>query len=911
MLRLKEIPHRLRQFFNQNRNEAIMDREMKFHLEMSIQEKMQNGVSENEARKQALSEFGSIERYKEDCRDSWGTRLINDFFRDVRYGWRQFKKNQTHSITVILTVGICVGVLASVFNIFNTLYINPGLYPNEHRIVRIADVYENDDYLRNNKHTNPSFYLDRKEQSELIEKIGYTSVGMGTITSTEGSAQPDFVRYAWISPSLLSVIQPSIILGRSLNNDDGIRGNHHVALINHSHWLSRYNGREDVIGKQFEINNRVVTIIGVTAKDLKLPRAFNSLSWKNVEIPFFVPMPLDASNQNQRGMAHNYGASFALLKNGVSISQIRSELEAIQLRTSVDYPNIYKNDQENGHRIVVDSIRDDLIRNTKNELIFLFATALSILGLGTINITSLLISRNQQRLQEFKTRSSIGASPNRLYQQVMSESIIYSSSGALIGLMFVGVFYSILKQLGLLELFLIPPNLRFDFTLIGFVFLASVIVGVFTNFISLITTRKSSRAAAIDVAGTRTASAGKKFKRNQRLLIGGQILLTFTVLGFAGMMLKSIIHIQKIDTGFSSEDVFTISFDLRNTRYDDESKRIFMSNITKNIESIPGVSNVGIAWLPPLKFANLAVEKISDERDYLAGSQRTIEAFVDVIDDSALEIVEAKIVKGRNFDLHDFQYERPVTLIDEPTASELFGTEDPIGKRVALNVTPSREANSNPPEWLEIIGVVSYIRRDNLIHPKGFGTLYRHYYNQIPPFATVLVKSQLPTVDLLKSIRDEFQKLDPKVAVFRKEWMDTILIRNYRTQRNLLFMISSVGGIALILSSLGLFGVIRYIISLQQKEVGIRIALGESILRARDTVVIYWVKTATISIACAMISTLIISHRFRNFLYEVDPKDPTVLGLTALFILTIVYATTVLSTKSIKSLKFLQVLRTE
>jgi len=907
----------LRALFGLRRKNEDLGEELEQHLELAVADYESRGLSLEEARRAALREFGNVESLKEDCRDSWGVRLLSNLFRDLNYGWRNILGKKSLSATIIATFAICISLNALMFSLFYSLYLNPGLYPNEDRVVRIADHFEGNDSENRNLFTGPLYYLERKEQSSLLESIGFYQSRFATISELDGEPNPQYNLYYRFSPSLFDVLGVKPFLGRAFDERDSIPGNHRVALLDYRLWVSRYGGRSDVIGKRFELagtqsegGRDVYTITGVMPEEFLLPSEYESTeSIRRQSFPVYIPWVEQNWHRSERGRRFNYGGSLALLKEEASIEGLKNELKLIAARNGPNYPNAYEFEQSRSHQIRVLSLRSDLVRNVKTELVFLGGAVIIILVLGCVNIASLILSRNRKRVPELVIRCSLGASRGRILFQLMSESSLLAVLGGLLGLAIAVTGLGLVPQTDLLEQFVLDPKLSLRQELFWFVLLLSLGSGVVTGilaFLPLMAAMKSGQSLREDGRG-----ATKTFKGFQSGLVWAQITASMILLIFCGLLLKSFLQILRTDPGFDVENVLTATFRLADSDYDNAAKRRFMGEILRKAREIPGVESAGIEFYPPLKWGGNGVISMISERNWRAGEREPILGIIDSVDTGLFDALSIPLLRGRGFEETDMINMSRVVVIDRTMADMVFPGSDPVGQQIALKGPGQPFDSLRSGDVYTIVGVVGDVRRTNLIKPADMGTVYRHCYDLMPVWISIVAKVEGDPRSILGPLREAIATLDPKISIGRPETMAEILEKNYKSRKYLVFMIVGIAIIALMLSSMGLYGVIGYLVSANRIDIGIRSALGALPRDLRNSVLAYWMRIACVSVLSGLIFALFAAPYVRNLLYEVDPRDPVTLVFAAVFIAFVVLASAWLPSSRATRVSPLRALREE
>jgi len=900
-----------RSIFLKDRIESELDEEMQFHIDMQTEAHEKAGLSPEEARRKALMEFGGTDLYKEQCRDSFGTRIINNFRQDLGYAWRRMRDHKAFFAVVLTTIALCIGLNTLMFGIYDSLCLHPGLYPNEERIVRIADQFTRDHESDPNCFTSPLYYLERKEQSQLLENIGYYFGRFATITDPGESPNPQYNLFYRITPSLLKTLSVKPRIGRIFNDSDAIEGNHHVALLDYEYWQSRYQGSEDVSGHTFELDGEPYTIIGVLPEGFKLPSPFNSPDLERRRAhPIYIPWVEDSWIRSSRGRQFNFvGGSLALMKPGVSLDELREELKAIADHNSPLYPEAKAYEEENEHTILVHSLRDDLIRDSRSQLALLQTALILLMAVAATNIAGLFLSQNRKRTHELALRFSLGASRKRLLAQLLVENGLCTCLGAMMGLIVAYIAFNLLRKTNLFELFLIEPVLRPNTSLLLFVVALTMLTGLFSACFSILPLLWGLRKE-IDLrsGSTRSSTEGRGYKSYQGLLIGAQVALSCFTIICASLLMKSFIQILRTDPGFDSDKVLTLSFRLPDSQYDEAAKERFQSEIVEDIRSISGVTNAGIQYYPPIKWGGNSFINLITERDESRGQPNAQSAIVDSVDTDALDTLGIPLLRGNGFSKADLEHSTNVVLIDEQLAHIHFPDTNPVGQRIALAFETFDNTAIPPEAWFTIIGVVGKVTRTDLLNPAATGTVYHHLHQLQPAWSSLVIKTSGDPRTIIPQLRQHFKDRAPGIALARLETMDDILANNYRNNRYLLAILSCLSAMVLLLSAIGLWGVISYLVSTHRKEIGIRRALGVRDKRLVLEITRFWILVSAIGIVLGITLAAALVPHFSSLLYRVTPHDPLAYGTSALFLCLLTTLTSILAAFKSTKVNILQAL---
>lgn len=914
---MREILNRLRFFFARSRKHDELNEEIAFHIEEAIEDRVAAGVEPSLARREALREFGHRDSVREECRDSWGMMVLIRFLRDVSFGWRQVTKTKGLYLVIVSTLGVCIALNAVLFALFDALYLNPDFSPNEDRIVRIADQFEGNDADSRNFFSGPLHYIERREQSELLEAVGFYQSRFANVNETGGAPDPLYSLYYRFSPSLFDVFGIQAHLGRTFRSEDSIRGNHLVVMLDYRLWQTRYGGRSDVLGKTIELTGtqsererQVFTIVGVMPEGFMVPSAWETNeSVRRNALPFYIPWVEQDWHRSERGRSFNYGGSFGLLKEGVSIDTLREELKAIAENSGPLYPRAFELERQRNRQILVHSLRDDLIRSVSTEFGFLQLAFSALLLMACTNVAGLILHRNRMRIPEFLIRLSLGAPLRRIRCQLLIENCLVAFCGAALGLALAMVGFRLLGMTDVFALMSINPRMGLDVKLVAYVGVLALIVGILMGGLAWLPLAGTLRSGGSLRVNARGSSETRGFKRFQRALIGVQVSFATVLTVFCGLLLASLYEILNTDTGFDSENVLTLTYRLPDTDYDAAAKRNFMTGIRRGVEAVPGVVAAGTAFYPPMKWGGNSYMALIKERDWRDGVREPTSALVDSVDPELFSALGVQLLEGRGFTQADLSNNSRVVVIDERLAEDCFGGDDAVGQQIVLKWFGRSFDGLEDRELFTVIGVVENVLRTNLVNPASEGTVYRHIYDRIPPWASLVVKTEDEPAAVLERIKGKFAELDSRISVARPETMEEILRKSYKNAVYLFYAISGIGLMAILLNVFGLYGAISYSIVSNKKEIGIRTALGAVSSHLRGNVFKSWMVLGSFAVVFGIALSLVATLPLEGLLYRVDRFEPSVLAAGCVFVLLVLLVSLWVSSKAVTRIDPLRALR--
>ncbi len=880
---LNAIRMKLRSIFRNDAVENELNTEMSFHLDNLIERNIENGMEPSAARREALKNFGNVEALKEDSREFLGVRVLTELLRDIRFSLRMFWKSKGYTAILIFTFVFCVGPCVLVFNIFNSLYLNPDRYPEEDRIVRIYDEFENYSASGERRRgTNWVLYNERKEQSQYIESIDAQIIDHRNVR-VDRDNPPEFVDVMGITPSMFDVLKIEPRLGRRFYETDiGIGTNEKVVIITHQWWRTHYNEDPDAVGRTLMIDGEPWEIVGVMPEGFSLPPFAGR--WDVASIGLLTPnAPSDRHVRPERRYRISPIGCLARLKPGVTKDMIESELASINALNAEAYPAF--GEFQRDHPLITRTITvgEDQIRDLESTFLLGILMSGFVFVAGSLSIVNFVLARNSHRIQELATRASLGANTNRLVRQLISESGIVAFLGCVFAVFLTQFGLQALNYLGMFDFFPMAPRLNADFETVVVAIFLSFAIAAICGLVSIfpMLTRGGLSSHLKDGSRSSTGSVSLKKYRGALVLIQSAIALALLING--GLLTRSFVEILRIDPGYETENLLYATVRPPDGRYTQEERFSKMLALERRIQMLPEVVTAGLTNWPPMKHPNISRNRVVRFESPVLQNAPVIS--MDMVSPGYFEALGISAMKGRLFQETDVVTEAEVVVIDAALASRLFPDEDPIGKRIALHSAGGHlHADVQPRHsWQTIIGVINPVRINDLYTPSS-GMVYRHVGGRHLYWFGFVVKVRSTIQDAIRSMQDLLLLMESNVAVGHPLALDLAIAKRYAERKNILYFCLGLASIGLGLAILGVSGMIAYSIAAQKKEIGIRLALGASRRAILVGSVTFWLKLAAIGIGVGLIASVAFSGETRGLLYETEPLDlPTYVLATLLF----------------------------
>jgi predicted permease len=848
---LDRLGRRLSALVNRADREHQMDDELAFHLEMEARKEQAHGLSPQDARRAAAVRFGGVESTREACRDARGTRLLEDLGQDVAYGLRSLRRSPGFSFVVVLTLALGIGANSAIFSVVNTVLLKPLPFAHAESlaVLRQSATGAGVDDIGLSALEVQDF---RTAAHHLDGVVEYHSMNFTLL----GGAEPRRVRAGVVSWDFFSLFGVAPVLGRNFRAEDETHGADAVLLVSHEFWKQELGGDPAAVGRRFEMNDRVHTVIGVLPPLPTYPDT-NDVFMPTVACPF-RSRPSTAENRQARMVQ-----AFARVKPGVALPAARAEVGVLADRFLGEHPDAYA--AAIGYRADLLPLREEMVRQARPTFLLLLGTVGLVLLIACANVANLMVARMAGREKELALRASLGATRGRLLRQLVTESTLLAVAGGLVGLLIA------FSASGLLSAFasrLTPraSEIRLDGWVVAFTLVLSVVTGVVSGTLPGLPSWRRLAEALQD--GGR-GGQGPSRARLRHALVVSQLALSFVLLMGAALTLRSFAKLRAVDAGFRPENVLTAEVHLNWSRYRSEDRRQTVSRsvdfheaLRSRLEGLPGVMAASPAWTFPLNeaFSNNGTFKI-EGRDYPEG-QALPKAEGRGVGTGYFDAIGVPVLRGRKFDERDRSGAPLVVLINQGLARRYFGDEDPIGRRLS----------ADGGDWATIVGVVGDVRNASLEQePKD--TLYLSFL-QFPGFSSqYFVRAKGDPRALERQFREAVSAIDPQTAVNAVRTLEDVRDAALGSKRLTTWLLGAFALLALGITTAGLSGLVAYSVSQRTHEIGIRMALGAAPRRVMRMVLGQGLRSVGLGLVLGTLAALALARLLQGLLFGVAPTD--------------------------------------
>ncbi len=842
----------VRDLFHVKRSERELDAELRFDLAQRIEANVRAGMVPEDARGAALREFGGFELTKEECRDERGTRWLEDVWQDVRFGLRMLRKSPGFTAVAILTLALGIGANTAIFSVVEGVVLAPLPYSQPDRLVmvwesnpRFPRVFISYPNFRDWQLSSRSF-----QQMAAFRQQGYDLTNRGAPEHLDGKA---------ISAGFFTILGANMSLGRDFTLQEDVQGGASAVIISNRLWKNRFDGSSSALGKSLTLSGVDYAIIGIA------PVGFRLLGDADV----FTPLAQDDPTILSVRSAHDGIRSIARLNPGVSLPQAQAEMSAIQKNLDQLYPD---DDRDLGTD--VGPLKEQIVGNTGGSLLLLLGAVGLVLLIACANVANLLLARSAARSREFAIRAALGASRPRVVRQLLTESVLLSLAGGGLGLAFAmwGVKLILATMPGTLAR---SQEIGLNLPVLLFAFGIAVTVGLLFGLVPALKVSKSDLQDALKKGG-RTSSGGQH--RVQSFLVIVQMALTLVLLVGSGLLLRTIRNLWDVNAGFDAQHVVTfkvgVSHSLTKTP---ASTRAAYQQLIERIRSVPGVQAADFTDVVPLNGD-------SSTMPFWTGSQRpaSLQAAPRLLNyvtgPDYLQAMGIPLLRGRFFTQEDTTKTPCVIVIDSAFVRMYFPDTDPIGQSISagfVSMGPCR-----------IVGVVGHVRQWGLddsaryIQNEAYFPLYQDPDQWVAaefPGTTVMVRTPLDAAAVMPSIKAAVLGAGGDQPIFNVQTMQEIVSRSMDSQRFPMILLGVFAALALLLASVGIYGVISYSVAQRVPEIGIRMALGAEKPRIFRMIIGQGLRLALAGLVIGAVAALILTRllsSFSHLLYGVRTSDP-------------------------------------
>jgi len=804
---------------------------------------------------------------------------MTTLFQDVRYGLRLLWKSPGFTIVAVLSLALGVGANTAIFSIVNAVLLRSLPFSHPDRLVKI---------VANNRGVGAQdIGFSVPELDDLRTRAGVfdqVTAIQGGPTNLTGAEHPRHLELLEVSPNYFSMLGTSAHIGRVFGPGDEAPGFAEAIVISDSLWASGFGRDPGVLGRKMQLDNDPYTIVGVLPPGFRHPGRTASTDVEIWVTAGFRAVPFPKPDRGLRGVPGAIG----LLKPGISWEQAQSRLDAFASQLRAEYATYYP--AGSGWSIEVEPLQKSLVGNVQPMLLVRMGAVVLIILLASVNIANLLLARASGRQREMAVRLAMGASRSRMIRQMLTESVILSLVSGVVG---------VLTAMAALHFVQFLPariprlaEVQMDWTVLGFALLVSLLAGLGFGLVPALQSSRAEIAVAVR-EGARGSGTSGKTNRLRGLLIASESALAVVLMVGAGLLLRTFWGLLQENPGFNPSRIVASNLYLPHPNNPDidryanlEIFNSFVRETVRRVSAIPGVDLAAMTSdLPVTHLSRRRAVNIEGRPDE---SGKGLFSEITSVTPEYFKVLQASLVRGRYFTEDDDTGKQPVAIVDESTARTYWPDRDPIGRRLSMR-SFRKDDTANPP-WCTVVGVIKDIKSDGL-DQSGVPHIYRPMYQFPGPRSLSLgltVRTSLSATSLEPLIRREIQAVDPDLPIFNVRTMNEVIDGSLASRRFSAELVGVFAVVALLLASVGIYGLLAYMVGQREHETGVRMALGATPSTIGKMIVSRGAGLAGIGVVVGLILSGIMALLISSLLYGVRPIDPEVFIAVPLILMVVV-----------------------
>jgi putative ABC transport system permease protein len=776
---------------------------------------------------------------------------METLLKDARYAIRSLLKHPGFAIMAVITLALGIGANTAIFSVINAVLLRPLPFHDSDQLVTLWERSPKQGYEQNPPAAGN--YVDWREQNRTFSQMAIFAPSRRFNLSL--GDQPERIYGAAVSSSLFELLGVRPVLGRNFSTEEEQPGKDQVAVISHNLWHRHFAADPNLVGRTITLDAKPFTIVGVMPEGFQFPGGSGTVLriFTPEAAELWVPLALDADILAQRS-AHSLNV-IGRLKPGISVAQATAEMDAIQQRIEQQYPTFFV-----GSHVKIVPLAEQIVGSARRPLLVLWGAVAFVLLISCANVANLLLSRSSARKKEFALRAALGAGRLRIIRQLLTESLLLAFAGAIAGTLLAAWGVHVLSSIVPLD-FPRRGEIGIDSWVLGFTLLISVLTGIVFGLAPAIQSTKLDLVDALKASGRN--SAGSSHRHSLRsLLVMSEMALALILLIGAALMIQSFLRLRHVSPGFTSDNVLTMEVSLPRNSYPRERRPAFFQQLIERAQSLPGAQVVAAAKHLPLSGDNMNFAFDVEGRPFPPG--KSPGADCRFVSTDYFKVLRIPLMRGRSFSESDGPQSPPVLLINRTMADRYFPNEDPIGKRMQLGI------NGFTGQIVGVVGDVKHVGLDAEVNNEVYGL-----YSQAPFFTdmTLLVLTPGDPMSLAGAIRNELGTLDKQVSIGKVRTMDTIAAESVAQPRFRTLLLALFGISALLLASVGIYGVMSYAVTQRTQEIGIRMALGAQVGDVRKLVIGNGMTLALIGVAIGLAGAFGLTRLMASLLFGISATD--------------------------------------
>jgi len=829
------LVRRIRAILTGAAGDREMDEEMRFHLDMETADGVRRGLPADEARRRAVHRFGAPQRIREEGRDARGVGPVRDLGGDLRFGLRMLRRSPVFAAVAVLTLALGIGANTAIFSVVNAVVLRPLPFPDTRTLVSVWD----------GGRSVAEFVGVRDRTRTLASTAAYLP---GYAVSLAGDGEPVRLTSALVTSAFFDVLGVQPRVGRFFRPGDDAPGAEPGVVLSHALWRDRFGGEPSVIGRRVDVDGVARTVVGVAGAGFNFPSR---------ETRLWIPLPVDPAKSGPHWGAYGHYV-IGRLAPGNSPAQVREDVQRIATELQRDNPVWRPKLPDYLEGITVTDLQTRLVGNSQRLLFVLLGAVGLVLLLACANVANLLMVRGATRARELAIRAALGAGTGRLARQLLVENLVLAAAGGAAGLLLAVVGIRVLG--GLLPAD--TPRLE-TVGLDGWAFAFTALLTLLTGVLfGVAPARRLARGdAAAGLAGGR-ASAGGRQRRLAGTLVSAQIAIAVVLAIGAGLLVRSLARILDVDPGFAAAKVVTAQVSPPRARYiADDQQRALVRELVARLAAAPGLSSSAVTTQLPFDQTNQVMAMWIDG---WTTDPNVLDVFeVRRVSADFFRTMGIAVKRGRSFEAGDVATAPAVAIVSESAARRFWPGREATGGRLRFPW----------PGWLEVVGVVADVRNNDL-RTEATPTLYVPFEQNPELPITVVARGDGEPSQVLAAIRAVVADVARDAPVSNEGTMDALIERSLSTPRAAALLLLSFGALALVLGSVGTYGLVAYGVESRRREFAVRLAIGAGGGTVMRMVLRDGLRLAAVGIVAGVAGAFALSGLLRGLLFEVAPTDP-------------------------------------
>jgi len=870
------LHRRLRRVFFPVSIEREIADELRAHLELQTRRYMEAGMSEAEARAAARERFGDVERVRAECKgirtdmeaDMERAELRQELRMDVAFTLRTLRRSPLFTTVAVATIALAVGANTAIFSVLNAVLLRSLPYRHADRVAMVW----NNNSRTTVAHTAVAVpeYFDLTAQLRAHDAVAAIRPQPSALIGDGG--EPERVNAYVVSPNIFDLLGVSPSIGRAFGGDDGAPSATRVIVLSHALWMRRFGGDPKVIGKTVNLAGFVRTVVGVMPPDVRFPDA--PLGFLRERADLWIPSTWESLRGDARG--NQIIAVVVRRAANVSDARAKADLDAAAAQWRIDYPRRYASENAKEWSLDRVPIRDEMLGAVRRSLVVIAVAVGFVLLIACVNVANLMLARGATRQKELAIRLALGAGRARLVRQLITESVVLALAGGVIGLVLAWLGVRVLVQLGANELPRIADT-TIDATVLVFSLSLSILTGIIVGIVPALQQSSDGAREGLNVKAVGMAGRARGGDRLRLALVAAQVAMALVVLVGAGLLGRTFLALERVRPGFSADNVLSMQLTLGRPKYDSTYKLVnFYQQLVAKASASPGISQVSGGYPLPMSGdgwsgSYLVNGEPSGPNDPVPHAEYavTLPGF--------FQTLRIPLLAGRDFDATDTRDAPRVLIVDELLAKRHWPGQNPIGKEI------NQDGPGQP--WWRVIGVVGHVYRAGP-QSEGEPQLYLPYTQNTQSTLSIVARGNGPATSLVQPLRAATRSLDPDLPIARLRPMSDLVSNAMARQRFNATLLGIFALTALLLASVGLYGVMAYVVSQRTREIGIRMALGGQPSAIRWSVLRQGVLVSLAGLVVGVVLSVAAARLLSGLLFGVQALDlPTYLGIGGLLLL--------------------------